>query len=195
MLVFILICIAAVALDLLTKHLAVLFIKPLGKIVLIDGVFNLTYVENRGAAFGILSEHRWVFMALSVVAIAVIFIFMYLTRSRSTVLSLSLSLIAAGGIGNMIDRVRFGYVVDFIDVELVWSYVFNIADCAVCVGCGLLIVWLIVSEIRDSKRAGQTPSQGTACDAAEAPESVEAAEAAVNCDSAEDAALREGESK
>ncbi len=153
--VFILICVAAVALDLLTKHLAVLFIKPLGKIVLIDGVFNLTYVENRGAAFGILSEHRWVFMALSVVAIAVIFIFMYLTRSRSTVLSLSLSLIAAGGIGNMIDRVRFGYVVDFIDVELVWSYVFNIADCAVCVGCGLLIVWLIASEARDSKRAGQ----------------------------------------
>lgn len=153
MLICILICLATAALDFVTKAAAIAYIKPIEKLPLIDGVFNLTYVENRGAAFGILSEHRWVFMVLSVAAIACIFIYLHFEKTKSAVLRVSLALIAGGGVGNMIDRTRYGYVVDFIDVEAVWSYVFNVADCAVCVGCGMLILWLIITEVRDTRRA------------------------------------------
>ena len=151
MLFCIIVMAAVVAADQISKLLVIEYLAPVGQVKLIDGVFHLTYVENRGAAFGMLSDHRWVFMALSVAAIAALVIYLWKARPRDRLLTLSLAMIAGGGIGNMIDRTVYGYVVDFIDVTFVWDYVFNVADAAVCVGCGLIILWFILCEIKARK--------------------------------------------
>ena len=90
-------------------------------------------------------------MVLSVVAICVLIAYLAISKPKSIVMRTAVALIAGGGIGNMIDRSFRGFVVDFIDVKAVWQYVFNVADAAVCVGCGLLILWMILSEIREKK--------------------------------------------
>ena len=155
---------AAVFLDQLTKLLVVQNISEGASVEGIRGVFRLTYIENKGAAFGILSEHRWVFMILSVVAIAAILFYLWREKPGSILVRLSLGMILGGGIGNMIDRILRGAVIDFVDVELIhFPYIFNVADEFVCVGCVLLILYLILSEVQ-SRRKKQA---GTAKDAPE----------------------------
>jgi len=140
-----------VAADQISKLLVLEYLAPIGQVKLIDGVFHLTYVENRGAAFGMLANSRWVFMVFSVIAIGGLLIFLWKYKPKDKLLTVPLAMIAGGGIGNMIDRTVYGFVVDFIDVTLVWDYVFNIADSAVCIGCGLMILWFILSEIKERK--------------------------------------------
>ena len=147
----IIIMIATVAADQLTKVLVLEHLAGGAGFPLIPGVFHFTYVENRGAAFGMLSEHRWIFMVLSVIAIGVLVLYLAIAKPKSLLMRTAVALIAGGGIGNMIDRAIRGFVVDFIDVKAVWQYVFNVADAAVCVGCGLLILWLILSEVKEKK--------------------------------------------
>ncbi len=138
------------------------------QITLIDGVLRFTYVENRGMAFGLLSDHRWVFLICSVVGIGLIgyYLFRYVKRGLSRV---SLALIIGGGIGNMIDRVRLGFVVDFIDFCAFdfWVWVFNVADAAVCVGAALFVLDMLIELIEDLKKgkaavppAGEAPESG-----------------------------------
>lgn len=115
---------------------------------LIPEVLHFTRVHNRGAGMGMLADHRWIFMTVSTVAIVAIAVYIALKRPKSALLVTSLSLIAGGGIGNMIDRVRLGYVVDMIDVACIDFYVFNVADSAVCIGCGLLVLYMILDEVR-----------------------------------------------
>ncbi len=142
----------AALLDQITKLLVVHNI-PMGTFAPgLKGVFRLTYIENKGAAFGILSEHRWIFMVLSAIAIAAILFFLWKEKPKSLLVQLSLGMILGGGIGNMIDRVFRGAVVDFIDLEFMRFYVFNVADSFVCIGCALLILYLILSEIQEKKK-------------------------------------------
>lgn len=152
MLFCIIIMAAVIAADLASKMLVLNYLVPVGQVKLIDGVLHLTYVENRGAAFGMLADHRWVFMVLSCAAIVILIAYLWRFKPESRLLRLSLALIAGGGIGNMIDRTVYGFVVDFIDVAFVWDYVFNVADSAVCIGCGLLVLWFILSEISEAKK-------------------------------------------
>ena len=132
MLVWIILIIAMVYLDQLTKYLAVIFLKSIDTFPIIQDVIHFTYVENRGAAFGMLSEHRWVFMIVSVVGIVALSIYLVRNRRDGAIQNLSLSMIIAGGIGNMIDRIVLGYVVDFIDFTLINFAIFNVADVFVC---------------------------------------------------------------
>ena len=140
-----------VLLDQLSKIAAVEGLKNKSSFVLIDGVLQLTYHENRGAAFGILSDARWVFLSISTVAIVAILFYIFYKKDMPTLWLVSLSMIASGGIGNMIDRIALGYVVDFIYVALIDFAVFNIADCFVCVGVGLLIYLTVLDVIRETK--------------------------------------------
>lgn len=119
---------------------------------LIPGVLHFTYVQNRGAGMGMLADHRWVFMSVSTVAILAIIGYIVWKRPSDKLLLTSLALIAGGGIGNMIDRVALGYVVDMINVECINFYVFNVADCAVCIGCGLMILYMVLDEIKEYKK-------------------------------------------
>ncbi|MGN1444770.1 MAG: signal peptidase II [Eubacteriales bacterium] len=140
-----------VFIDQLTKYLTVFYLKPVDTCPIIQDVLHLTYVENRGAAFGMLSENRWVFMTVSIVAILLLAVYLIWKKPKDKWVCLSLSFIIGGGIGNMIDRVALGYVVDMIDFRLIHFAVFNVADSFVCVGAGILMVWLIVTGFREYK--------------------------------------------
>ena len=161
-----------VFLDQITKYLTIFYLKPIPTFPLIEDVLHLTYVENTGAAFGMMKDSRWVFMVTSTVAIVGILIYMFRKRPSDKLLCLSLSFIVGGGIGNMIDRTILGYVVDMIDFRLINFAVFNVADSFVCVGAGLMILYLILDMIRESKaeKAAQLAAQAATSESVEAEE-------------------------
>ena len=143
-----------VGLDQLTKYLVVSNMALHESIDIIPGVFRFTYIQNDGAAFGSLDNARWVFMVLSTVAIIGILIYMFWKKPQDKLMLAALILIVSGGIGNMIDRIALGYVIDFLDFcafPKIWMWVFNVADSFVCIGAGLLILWLVLDMIRDYK--------------------------------------------
>ncbi|MBQ2546729.1 MAG: signal peptidase II [Clostridia bacterium] len=163
MIITILVIVLSVVADQVSKHFLAAFLTGLENrsYRLIPDVLHLTYLENRGAAFGMLSEHRWVFMVFSVIGIAAILLLVAKEKPASRWVQVAAGLIAGGGIANMIDRVRLGYVVDFIDCRFVDFYVFNIADSCVTVGCAIYFVAVIVEEIRAyrKKKADGTPEE------------------------------------
>ena len=144
-----------IGLDQLTKLLSVLYLSPITTLPIIKDVIHLTYVENRGAAFGMLADQRWVFITVSTVAILAMLAYLYLGHADNMLSAISLSMIISGGIGNMIDRLALGYVVDFIDFRLINFWVFNGADSFVCVGAALLLLSLILPEIKKARARGK----------------------------------------
>jgi len=148
-----LLILASVALDQWTKYLAVQHLQPIGTLPLLEDILHLTYVENRGAAFGMLADHRWIFMVLSTVSIILVAFWLFRDKPASGWIRGAVASIIGGGIGNMIDRVRLGYVVDFIDFRAIDFYVFNVADSFVCVGCGIILVWAFWMEVVAKKSA------------------------------------------
>ncbi len=135
-----------VVLDQLTKQLVVENLMLFQSIVVVPGFFNLTYVTNPGAAFSLLAgaDARWrdpFFLGVGGVALVVLTFMYFHIRRRTPKQALALGLIAGGALGNLIDRMRLGAVIDFIDVH--WSGyhwpAFNIADSAICVGVGFFL--------------------------------------------------------
>ena len=156
MLIWLAVIIVTVFLDQLTKSLTVLHLKPIDTLPLIEDVLHLTYVENTGAAFGMMKDARWVFMVTSTAAIIGILGYMihraYIKKEKMPWMeALSLSFIVGGGIGNMIDRTVLGYVVDMIDCRFIHFAVFNVADSFVCVGAGLMVLYLILEMVKEAK--------------------------------------------
>ena len=129
--------------DQITKYFTVSMLKPVGSVEIIKNILNFTYVENRGAAFGILQNARWVFIVLTTIAVAAIIIYLLKEKPKDKTLTCSLSLILAGAIGNMIDRILKGFVVDMIEVTFIDYPVFNFADCCVVIGAILLGIYII----------------------------------------------------
>ncbi|GHU50015.1 lipoprotein signal peptidase [Clostridia bacterium] len=124
---------------------------PGGTISVIPGVFDIIYASNTGAAFSILEGMTIFLIAFSAIVIAALMTFIFLRlKKEPQMLLMGLSLIAAGGLGNLIDRVRFGYVVDFF--SFMTFPVFNVADIAVCTGCGLTVLNFVLSEYRAWKQ-------------------------------------------
>lgn len=147
---------AAVILDQLSK-LWILRAFELGESrEVLSGILNWTYIQNKGAALGMLSEHRWVFMILSAVLIAAILLFIVFSKDITRPLVVVLAMILGGGIGNMIDRFAYGYVIDFIDVKFLpfWKWIFNVADIFVTVGAVLLAAVYILTELKRKKETG-----------------------------------------
>ncbi len=124
-------------LDQLTKFLASKFLQLNRPVDLIKNCLSLSLVHNRGAAFGIFKDQLAVFVIISVLAIALISSYLK-DKKRSLFSSISLSLILAGSAGNLIDRLRFGFVIDFLDFHI-WP-VFNLADSAITIGA-ILLSW------------------------------------------------------
>ena len=149
---FSVIILLGIGIDQLTKLLAVRFLQPVGTVPIIKDVIHLTYVENRGAAFGMLSDSRWVFMVASSIAIVGMLLYLYSGMAQNRLYEVSLAVIISGGIGNMIDRLALGYVVDMIDFRLIDFAVFNGADSFVCVGAGLLILALVLDIVKEAKQ-------------------------------------------
>ena len=148
----------------------------LKSIDIIPGIFKLSFVVNDGAAFGSMDNNRWLFMILSTVAIVAILVYMFWKKPQNPLLLSSLILITGGGIGNMIDRVALGYVIDFFDfapafainrvpfnlianilnldskITTFWPWVFNVADSCVCIGAALMALWLIIDLVKEMKK-------------------------------------------
>ena len=132
------------ALDQITKYLVVQNIPLFSEIPAIPGLFRLTYVQNTGAAFSMLQNMQWLFLIIFLVlTAAVIYDFWKKAMPFSKLERWLIVCIYAGGLGNMIDRFRFGYVVDMIELEFMNFPVFNVADCFITCGCILLIIHLI----------------------------------------------------
>lgn len=143
MLIWFLIVIGTVILDQLTKWLAVKYLTDVATIPIINDILHLTYLENTGAAFGILKNNRWVFLVISTIAIIAIVFYIAKRPPKNKWLGIGLSFIVGGGIGNMIDRILLGYVVDFIDFRLINFAIFNVADSFVCVGAVLVMIYVL----------------------------------------------------
>ena len=132
------------AVDQWTKYLVVQNISLYSNIPAIPGLFRLTYVQNTGAAFSMLENMQWLFvLVFLVLTVAIVYDFSKKSMPFTKLERWLIVMIYAGGLGNMIDRVRLGYVVDMIELEFMNFPVFNVADCFITCGCILLMVHLI----------------------------------------------------
>ena len=145
-----------ILLDQLTKLLVSGGMALGDTIPILKDVLHITYVRNTGAAFGMLADRRWIFLVISTITILALAVFLLRTSSRDPLLIVSLSMILSGGIGNMIDRLALGYVVDFIDFRLINFAVFNGADSFVCVGAALLFLAVLF----EPKKKEEQPTAG-----------------------------------
>lgn len=153
---FYLVLALAMALDQLTKTWAVASLQPLGSVILVPGFFNLTYVQNRGIAFGMF-QNQGLLVGLFVMVLALVAVY-YSRGVNWTGWSPNVvgGALCGGALGNLIDRARFGYVVDFLDVHIhVSGYrfdwpVFNVADSLICIAVG----WIVLIQLRSEKSNG-----------------------------------------
>lgn len=146
---YLLVAALLVAVDQGIKYLVVSQLAPVHSVQVIPGVLNFTYVENYGAAFGIF-RGRLVFLVVLTAAILLVMIYLVLAKKiRHPVGNWGICLVAAGGVGNLIDRLARGFVVDYLDISPLFSYpVFNFADCCVVCGTALIAIYILVLEGR-----------------------------------------------
>ncbi|MGN1051257.1 MAG: signal peptidase II [Acutalibacteraceae bacterium] len=131
-----------VIIDQIIKYFVVLNLKPVGTMEVIPNIFNLTYVENRGVAFGMFKNLPWLFILITAVFIFCLLFFTFKFKIKSKLCLASVILICGGGIGNMIDRIINHYVVDYLSLSF-FPPVCNFADYCVTVGCVLLLIYII----------------------------------------------------
>lgn len=143
-------CAAAVGADQLTKWLAVTRLKGQEAFVVIPGVFQFRYLENRGAAFGIMQNRQYIFAVGAVLICATVAVIYHKIPAgrRFFPLRVCAVLLCAGAIGNLIDRIRLNYVIDFCYFNLIDFPIFNVADCYVVVAC-FLFAFLILFYYKD----------------------------------------------
>lgn len=139
--------------DRVTKYFAVKNLYGGDIVNFIPGVVQFRYAENTGMAFSMLSGARWIFIFVTVVACVGVLYYMLSNRCKSLWLYWSLGVVVSGGIGNLVDRIMQGYVVDFIEPTFVDFAVFNIADCAVTCGAVSLVLYLVFDIIKDAKKS------------------------------------------
>lgn len=152
LLIDVVVMLVLLGLDQLTKYLAIINLKNHPAFVLWDGVLELNYLENRGSAFGMLQNQKFFILFIGVVFLAVILFFLFKLpeEKKFCTVHILLSAIVAGGVGNMIDRLRFDYVVDFISFVLIHFPIFNVADCYIVVATIVLfLLFLFVFKEKD----------------------------------------------
>ena len=116
----------------------------------IPKVVSLTYLKNSGAAFSMLENQQWFFTIITLIAMGAAFVYLYRHIKGSIWLLLGLTLIISGGIGNFIDRLRQGFVVDMFHLDFMNFAIFNVADIYLTIGVGLLLIYLLREESHGS---------------------------------------------
>ena len=168
LIICLLVVLGCVALDQATKWIVILNMEIGESIPFIKGIFHFTYIRNPGAAFGSLSNSRWIFIVLSTVMIAGMIFYLVKYRPKAKLFYIPASMIIGGGIGNMIDRLFYGdsfgngTVVDFLDFcafPKLWSWIFNVADAFVCVGAAILFVYLLIDIVNEEKNKSKSKKQ------------------------------------
>lgn len=165
------------------KIWAVTKLQPQGSIPVIRGFFHLTYVENRGAAFGLFQGQTSAFIFIAAITMVVILFYLSNLEEDEEMVAVALALIFAGAVGNLIDRIRLGYVIDYLHFfyqKVHWP-VFNLADVVIDVGVGLIVLDLLLEWRREAKRERELaenpgPPEELERDSALAPEEGENAE-------------------
>ena len=141
-----------IGIDRLTKYIAVLTVKTDGPREFLFGLFQFRYVENTGAAFSSFSENTEVLTVVTLVIIVICLVLLLCRKFKPLFINICLLLVTAGGIGNVIDRISYGYVVDFIEPLFIDFAVFNFADCCITVGALMLIGYEIFELINERKK-------------------------------------------
>lgn len=147
----------SIAFDQLTKLWAIDVLKDGGSIKIIGDFLRFTYAENRGAAFSILQDQRMFFIIITTIMLIIMGYIFFKTKNITNISRLSIVMIAGGAIGNFIDRLRLGFVVDFIDVRFGSFYnfpIFNIADSFVVCGTILMILLILFNKFEKSEANG-----------------------------------------
>lgn len=147
-----LIVLAIVGLDQLVKQILSHQIQLFEKITVIPGVFDLTHIRNDGAAYNLFSQVPVVLILMPalVMSAGLIYLGMF-SKKKNPLLQIAISAVIGGGLGNLLDRITKGYVLDFFDIHII--PVFNVADIFICIGCGLLFIYLIFI---DGKQHGES---------------------------------------
>ena len=141
-----------VIIDQIIKYFGSVYLHPVGSVSVIDNLFSLTYVENKGVAFGMFSDMRWVFVALTSVLLAIIIFYMFKKRPKGKFFYVCAALIIGGGIGNLIDRIFYGYVIDYLSLSF-FPPVCNFADYCITAGTIMLVIYLLFfSDVLDSSK-------------------------------------------
>ncbi len=138
--------------DQLIKHAVIKYLEPVGSVMLINGIIHLRYVENTGAIFGSMQSKTLLLIILTSVIIMVCLFLMLSKKIKPGYIYICLVLIVTGGIGNLIDRIFRGYVVDYVEFLFINFAIFNFADCLVTVGAFAVMGYLIVDLVKDFRR-------------------------------------------
>lgn len=141
-----------VVLDQLFKLAALEYLKPVDTVPLIDGVLHLTYLENRGMAFGMMQGQKWLLIWGTALVLLILILALMMGKVQATFPVFCLGIIIGGGVGNLIDRVYRGYVVDYIHVKIIDFAIFNFADMCVVVGTALLVIYVLFYELRGKNK-------------------------------------------
>ena len=146
---FLVLSFLVISVDRLTKILVMDKMQEGMSIPVIQGIFHFTYVLNPGAAFGMLPNNRSFFIALTVAVLVIAFVARKQILKETAWIKYGMALFLGGAIGNLLDRIETGFVVDFFDF-IIWP-VFNVADIAICVGVGMIIWSVLKSETKNQK--------------------------------------------
>lgn len=140
-----------VAADQFSKYLTVTNIPLGGEVPVIDWLFQLTYIQNDGMAFSMLRGGRWFFFIVTLIALGLIVLAIGKKWVTHPTGLWALAAIAGGAVGNLIDRIRLGYVIDMIEVTFMNFAVFNVADCFVVCGAILLVIYVFFFDKKEEK--------------------------------------------
>lgn len=150
---------ALIGIDQLTKWLAVAHLKGSDPVAVIDGIVSFTYTENTGAAWNMFDGQRWILVGLTSLMLLGLLVVLLSGRFRShKMANVGGVLVVAGGVGNLIDRLWRGYVVDFIKTDFMDFPIFNVADCFVVIGAITLFVYFVFIYSDSSDKKGETDS-------------------------------------
>jgi signal peptidase II len=161
-----LIILLVIAADQISKFITVQYLKPINSVPVLEGILSLTYVENRGAAFGIFQNQRWFLIILPIVIVSVAMIYLLRNRNESLITRISLAVILGGAIGNLLDRIFRTYVVDMLQFTFIQFPVFNIADMAVVCGTFMLAIQLLLyqEKSKSDENSNEANSEGGVSD-------------------------------
>ncbi|MDO5479340.1 MAG: signal peptidase II [Clostridia bacterium] len=155
-----LIVLGIIGIDALTKYIVSSSMFITQSIPVIKGVFSITYVKNTGASFGMLPGGRWFFIAVTLVMLGIIIGYTVKRKEKNKLYLTAASFIVGGGIGNLIDRILTGEVVDFFDFCLIDFAIFNVADCFIVVGVILMLIYCFVAEMKEKKAESSGDTDG-----------------------------------
>lgn len=148
-----------IVIDQYIKYIATTYLKPISNYDVIKDIFSLTYIENNGAAFGLFAGNKFLLIWLTGFVILGLIIYTLMNKIKHNLMFISIILIVSGGVGNLIDRINLGYVVDYLHITCINFAIFNFADCLVVCGTILLIIYFMFFD--DKVKSRKTVMENT----------------------------------